>query len=257
MVGKGKNRSRPLIEDYHLLSYESLDSTNSEARRIAEGGGAHGAFIWARQQTNGRGRLDRNWISHDGNLFVSILLSPGNALAELPQLSFVAACAAAESIRPLMPEGSKVECKWPNDILINNRKVGGILLESFETRDGDAVCRWAVVGVGLNIDSCPEKTDFPATFLKDEGVELVSAKIVLSRFIHHFIIDYQRWQDEGFEPLRQQWLKQAWKLKKKLAVKQGESKLKGTFTGLDLQGGMELETTPGQKQIITSGDVLA
>jgi len=76
VVSRSKRRT-PLIDDYHLLTYHELDSTNEEARRLAEGGGAHGAFIWAHNQTGGRGRMGREWISQEGNLFVSALLSPG------------------------------------------------------------------------------------------------------------------------------------------------------------------------------------
>jgi BirA family transcriptional regulator, biotin operon repressor / biotin---[acetyl-CoA-carboxylase] ligase len=255
-VKKGSTRQSPLIDDFHLLSYESVDSTNDEARRLAEGGGSHGAFIWAREQTSGRGRMGRNWISHEGNLFVSVLLSPGQKLAELPQLSIVTALAAAVSIAPLLPNPQQVRCKWPNDILVGGKKVGGILLESFETTESDgSKKRWVVTGLGINVESCPDEVMHPATFLKNEGVELVSAKIVLSRFIHHFIECYQRWQDEGFEPIREDWLELAEAKGKQIKVQLPEESVSGIFKGMDKSGNLELEIANGKKRVITAGDV--
>src|SRR5687768_11257196 len=120
-----------LLNDYHLLSFDSLDSTNEEAKRLAKGGGCHGAVIWAKKQSDGRGRMGRNWVSSEGNLFVSILLQPQKQQQELAQLSFVAAVAAIEALEALLTDGDKLRCKWPNDILLADKKLGGILLESF------------------------------------------------------------------------------------------------------------------------------
>ena len=104
----------PLIESYHLLSYDTIDSTNEEARRLAEGGGSHGAVIWAKRQTAGRGRMGREWISAEGNLYVSVLLRPEMPLALCSQLSFVAAVAAAETVEGIVPQPKDIACKWPN-----------------------------------------------------------------------------------------------------------------------------------------------
>ncbi len=207
MPAKKPKTDSYLLNDYHLLSFDTLDSTNEEARRLAKGGGSHGAVIWAKRQTEGKGRMGRAWVSSEGNLFVSILLQPEKPLAELSQLSFVAAVAAIEALEALVP-GDRLQCKWPNDILLNDRKLGGILLESFQA--GDAGHSWVVVGVGVNVDSHPPRTEFPACCLKDAGVELVSAKIILSRFIHHFIERYNEWNVKGFAPVRKRWLPGGW-----------------------------------------------
>jgi BirA family biotin operon repressor/biotin-[acetyl-CoA-carboxylase] ligase len=245
------SRIRPnLIDDYHLLAYDELDSTNEEARRLAEGGGSHGAVIWARKQTKGRGRMGRQWVSQEGNLFCSVLLAPGCPLEVAGQLSFVAAVAAAETLQPIVGDEVSIRCKWPNDILLEGKKLGGILLESFEVNKE----RWVVVGVGINIDSCPEETDYPATFLKDAGVEIVSAKIVLSRFIHHFIQAYDLWSRRGFAPIRRSWLKFAHDKGEALRVRLPDATLDGQFDGLDPNGNLQLKTPQGRK-IIHAGDV--
>src|SRR5271154_795990 len=128
MAARKPKTNSNLLNDYHLLSFDALDSTNEEARRLANGGGCHGAVIWAKRQTEGKGRLGRVWISSEGNLFVSVLLQPDKPLKEFSQLSFVTAVAALEALEALIPEGRKLTCKWPNDILIDGRKLGGILL---------------------------------------------------------------------------------------------------------------------------------
>lgn len=243
-----------LLNDYHLLSFDSLDSTNEEAKRLARAGGSHGAVIWAKKQSEGKGRLGRNWLSADGNLFVSVLLQPQKPLAELSQLSFVAAVAAIEAIAPLV-EKSSLKTKWPNDILLSDRKLGGILLESFRTEGSDLP--WVIVGVGINIDSFPPRTEFPATCLKEAGVELVSAKIILSRFIHHFIECYNEWNNKGFTGLRKDWMANAWNLKQKITARLESGEVQGIFDGIDASGNLVLITDNRKKQVIHAGDVYA
>lgn len=244
-----------LLNDYHLLAYDELDSTNEEARRIAVKGGAqaHGAVIWAKRQTAGRGRMDRAWESREGNLFASILLAPGCDIAQASQLSFVAAIAAREAIVPLLPEGTEVECKWPNDILINGKKACGILLEAF-TPPGDGRL-WVVVGIGINVDSYPKDALFPATCIRESGVDLISAKIILSRLIHHFVTRYNQWQQRGFYGIRREWLAHAWQLKEKVRILLPTEELTGNFDGIDDSGSLVLKIPGGRRLVVPAGDL--
>lgn len=247
----------PLLESYHLLSYESLDSTNEEAKRLAIGGGGHGAVIWAKRQEAGKGRMGRTWISQDGNLFVSLLLSPPVAQEDWPQLSFAAVLAAADAVQPLLPQGEELNVKWPNDLLLNGRKLGGILLEAFNTpaKDGKPAKNWVVVGVGINIENCPPDAEIPATHLKAAGVEIVSAKIVLSRFIHHFMQRYDAWCVKGFKPIRTDWLKIAHAKGTPMRARLMNETIHGTFQGLDEAGGCKLKLDSGKERVVTAGDV--
>lgn len=246
-----KKQADNLLNSYHLLSFAEIDSTNEEAKRLAHAGGGHGAVIWAKKQSAGKGRMGRIWVSQEGNLFVSVLLKPQKPLIEFSQLSFVAANAALEALRPLMPKGARLACKWPNDILLGGKKLGGILLESFQAGDMGS---WVVVGLGLNIENCPAKMEFPATCLKDEGVELVSAKIVLSRFIHHFIEEYNLWSNRGFAPIRKRWTEAAWGKGKKLRARMPDNEIEGVFDGIDAHGALILKLG-GKKQKILAADV--
>ncbi|MFO0388416.1 MAG: biotin--[acetyl-CoA-carboxylase] ligase [Alphaproteobacteria bacterium] len=247
-----KKQTANLLNDYHLLSFDTLDSTNEEAKRLAKAGGGHGAVIWAKKQTAGKGRMSRNWVSANGNLFVSVLLQPEKPLSEASQLSFVAALAVVESLVDLLPKGKKIHCKWPNDILVGDKKLGGILLESFSAPDTG---NWVVVGVGVNVDSFPPRTEFPATSLKDVGVELVSAKIILSRFIHHFIERYNEWNTKGFAPVRKDWEQYAWGMGKTLCARLPDEEMEGIAEGIDPQGALILKLKDGKKRHILAADV--
>jgi BirA family biotin operon repressor/biotin-[acetyl-CoA-carboxylase] ligase len=239
-----------LLDSYHLLSFDTVDSTNEEAKRLAKGGGCHGAVVWAKKQTEGKGRMGRNWVSSEGNLFVSILLQPEKPAKEFSQLSFIAAVAAIEAITPLLPPGCKIQCKWPNDLIIDDKKTGGILLESFQV-NGEA---WVVVGLGINIESAPPKTEFPATCLKDAGVELVSAKIVLSRFVHHFIDNYNQWNIKGFLHIRKSWMENAWGIGKRLRARWPDGEAIGIAEGIDRDGSFIL-SEDGERQYIHAADI--
>ncbi len=247
----------PLVDDYHLLTYQHLDSTNDEARRLAEGGGAHGAFIWALNQMDGRGRRGNEWVSQRGNLFVSALLQPECEFKNLPQLSFVAAAAAHASVAPVLP-AAELKLKWPNDLMLGGAKLAGLLLESFETIDEDTgeTKRWAVIGLGMNIENAPANLERPATCMRHAGVELISAKIVLSRFIHHFVEWYELWQDDGFEPIKKYWLNHALHKDEPMEVLMGDECIMGTFAGMDDTGSLLLKEKTGEVRTISSGEVL-
>lgn len=251
-----KQAESNLLQDYHLLSYDVLDSTNEEAKRLAGGGASHGAVIWAKRQSAGRGRMGREWISAEGNLFVSVLLSPECDLQTCSQLSFVAAVAGAETLAGIVPGDEDISCKWPNDILLAGKKVGGILLESFTTLDERGKEKqWVVVGVGINVDSFPEHVMFPATCVRNAGVEIISAKIVLSRFIYNFIHQYDAWVKGGFKPVQKEWLKRAYRIGHGVEVLMGENKIEGMFDGIDAAGRLLVRGDSGAIQGISAGDV--
>ena len=253
-----KTDSKPLIEDYHLLAYDEIDSTNDEARRLATGGASHGAVIWAKSQAYGKGRMGREWVSENGNLFVTVLLSPDKPLAEFAELSFVTSLAVLEMLEPIVDNPAMLRLKWPNDILLNEKKIGGILLESFETENESGEKRsWVAVGIGVNVDSYPkENVRFPATCLTESGVQIISAKIVLSRFIHHFLERYDLWMSEGIEPVLEGWKEHAYRLGKKTEVRQGDVMIKGTFTDLRADGAMLLKDESGTMQELLAGDMM-
>lgn len=239
-----------------LYHYDSVDSTNAEARRLAEQGhDLAPAVIYAHRQVAGRGRYSRPWISDDGNLFVSLLLRPESAAMHLPQLSFVVAIAAAETLRYFIPEHSshRVSLKWPNDVLLDGRKIAGILLETVtvDTR------LYVIAGLGVNIQHAPSHTDYPATYLKMVGLDIISPKIVLSAFLSMMAQEYERWSEQGFDIIRSRWEERAQGIGETISVRTPELSYTGRFEGLAEDGSLLLHMPEtGERLTIYAGDII-
>ena len=122
--------SLQLPSPYRLVELESVDSTNAEAKRLAEAGAPDSTIVWAKRQTAGRGRRGRSWVSGEGNLYFSILLRLPYPSRNVMQLGFVAANAIADALQVASPPGTFVHVKWPNDVLVEGKKIAGILMEA-------------------------------------------------------------------------------------------------------------------------------
>ena len=241
---------------YRLVSLDSVDSTNEEAKRLALRGadaGADGTVVWARIQTAGRGRRGRAWSSPAGNLHCSVLLRPRCPAAVAAQLSFAAALAVVDAVAAVAGPRAAPRCKWPNDVLIGGRKVAGILLESEAGTEGSVA--WVVIGVGVNVTHFPEATETPATSLWAEGCTWLAAAEVLEAFCRAFLEWKGRLLDEGFAPVRAQWLRLAKGLGESIEVRLDKEILAGRFAGLDADGALILEGTDGGRRLIGAGEV--
>lgn len=240
---------------YNVIKYDTIGSTNAEAVRLArEGEDAYpdGTLIWALEQTGGQARRGREWESPVGNLYTSLILRPEVPLREAAQLGFVAALAVYDALGNIGPAGHQVHCKWPNDILLNEKKVAGILLES-QGGGGDTPPDWVVLGMGLNVASHPEKTEFPATSLRYEGWSN-TVEDILTAYTKSFLSGANRWLDQGFAPVRRDWI---WRCKGKgerVDVRLEKKTLTGIFEDMDEDGALLLNQD-GKTQRITAGDV--
>jgi BirA family biotin operon repressor/biotin-[acetyl-CoA-carboxylase] ligase len=235
-----------LPADYRLIRYETLASTNDEAKRLAAAGAADGTVIWAGAQTAGRGRRGRCWVSPPGNLYVSLLLRPDCPVAAAAQLGFVAAVALADAATRLAP-GLPVACKWPNDLLCGGRKLAGILLES-ETSCGERA-DFVVVGIGVNVVSSPDRVERAATSLAEQGAGGLTPARVLAAFAEAFAAWRETWQAEGFSPVRAAWLARASGLGEAVRVRLERTTLTGRFVDLDEAGALLLQQPAGQLRI--------
>lgn len=236
---------------WDLRAFDTLDSTNEEVRRQAEAGAGEGLAVLAREQTAGRGRRGRAWESPPGNLFLSLLLRPRATPAQAATLSFLTCVALADAVDLAMP-GLPLATKWPNDLLISGAKVAGILLES--RTSPEAALDWVVVGIGVNLKHHPEGTPYPVTDLGLHGVDAtpeVFAGWLLARYGYW----YDRWQTEGFAPVRAAWLARAQGLGKPVIVRLLDAELHGRFAALDDSGALLLELPDGRMQTVTAGDV--
>lgn len=222
---------------FTIHQFPELESTNSrafqkaEAREISEF-----EIILADQQSAGRGRMSRDWFSPKGNLYFSMILQPRVEAHLIPQISFLGILALRLAVEKLTK--NSVKNKWPNDLLINEKKVAGLLLESKFSHN---ICEFIVLGIGVNIDSSPEHAIFPADNLKNLGVEISPQKL-LKNFLDEFEKIYQNWLDFGFENSRKLWLKGAFRLHETITVKTDEGKLEGIFENLDEEGNLLIKS---------------
>ncbi len=238
---------------YRLVVHERIDSTNEEAKRLAADGAAGGALVWAGEQLAGRGRRGRGWASPPGNLYASLLLRPACPPARACQLNFVAAVALAEAVSSLLPAGTPVTLKWPNDVLVGGAKVSGILLEASAALDRSI--DWLIIGVGVNVASHPVDTPYPATSLQREGAADATAATILQAFAERFQVWYETWRGQGFVPVRARWLASARGLGEPIEVRLERETLQGRFGDLDESGALMLDMPDGARRQITTGDL--
>ncbi len=240
---------------YNLITFDSVDSTNAEAKILASKGeedAPDGTLIWAREQTSGRGRRGRVWDSPKGNLYTSLILRPEIPVSEAAQLSFVAALAVYDTLGNIGPAGHQVQCKWPNDILLNDKKVAGILLES-EGGNAERPADWIILGMGLNVEWHPDNTEFPATSLRFEGFSN-TVEDVLEAYSKSFLSWSNRWLNDGFTPIRQNWL---WRCKgkdEKIQVRLENETIHGVFKDMAENGALIIDVD-GTDRHISAGDV--
>ena len=250
-----------LPSGYRVNAHDLIDSTNEEARRLADAGEAGGCIVWAKEQTAGRGRRGRDWVSKPGNLYVSILLRPDALLADAAQLSFAAALAVKNSLQRLATNGNgppPLALKWPNDVLLHGKKLSGILLEgSGKTQPSPqgAQTDYLIVGIGINLRDHPDYTPYPATNMEAETGYKIDAEKAMKELVSEFDILYRTWLEDGFQAIRWLWLGSAFRLGEPIEVQQNDKRIKGIMSDLDEDGALRIETEDGKEVIVHAGDV--
>ena len=246
-------RSQPTLPPgCRLVCYDSVGSTNDEAKRLARDGAAEGTFVWALEQTAGRGRRGRTWVSPPGNLYASLILRPDCPAHRAAQIGFVAALATGDALGAMLPRLGRIAYKWPNDVLVNGRKIAGILLESEMTALDKLT--FLILGVGVNLTTSPRDMAFPATSVAEECDGEVVPAAMLEEFSGHFETWKKRWQTEGFAPVRAAWLEATTFRGEEIRVHLEAATLHGRFLDLDEQGALLLEAD-GEHRRIPAGEV--
>ncbi len=236
--------------------FAEIDSTNTEARRLAENGAAEGEVVVAEAQSRGRGRLGRVWESPPFvNLYLSIILRPNLAPAHAPQITLMAAVALAETVGAFL--GRPPAIKWPNDILVDGRKLAGILAEA--ACDSERV-EFVVLGIGVNLnygfDSMPAQLRERATSLTQLTGQPVARENLLRRLIQDLDRCYGELEESGFEVLRPRWeARLVWR-GRRVRVELGDQVLTGRVQGIEPSGALILEGDDGERRSIVAGDVI-
>ncbi len=249
---------RPLLNTHDLGQvlhwYEELGSTNDRAKELADDGAEHGTVVVAEAQTAGRGRRGRAWISPPRkNLYFSVVLRPELPPARAPELTLVASVALCDALRQA---GVAAGIKWPNDLLVGERKIGGILTEL--AAEPDRV-HWVVVGAGLNVNAGPD--DFPeelrgeATSLLIERGQPAPRALFAAACFTALEVWIDRHAEEGFGVVRDAWRERAVTLGREVIVKADGREIAGVAEDIDDAGALLVRGPAGVERIL-SGDVL-
>ena len=231
---------------------DEADSTNSLARDRAIAGERGPLWIAARRQTAGRGRRGRAWSGLDGNLFATGLYTlqcePGRAA----ELSFAAALAVCAVCDRALGDPQRARVKWPNDVLVDGRKVSGILLESGQAPGGGL---WLAVGIGINLAAHPDDAERPATSLAAATGASLHRETALSLLVEAFEQARQRWLRDGFGPVRDAWLARAHGLGERCEARLEGETVRGVFADLAPDGSLRMDLDNGGRRYISAGDV--
>ncbi len=240
---------KALFVGQRIFYYPSLTSTMEVARREAQQGAAEGTVIIADEQTAGRGRLRRVWLSPKGSIALSVILYP--SVTNLPSLIMLASLAVVHSIETVT--GLRTQIKWPNDVLINGRKVCGILIES-DVRGN--IVNYAIIGIGINVNL--KVADFPdilsiATSLSDELGRDVSRLSLIRCLLVEIERLYLALSAGG--SVYEEWRDNLVTLGKKVRAQTGETVYEGIAEAVDRDGSLLLRGFDGRLTKIIAGDV--
>ena len=236
-----------------IYHFETSESTNDTAKILGAQGAAEGAMVVAETQTAGRGRLGRYWLSPPGlGIYVSLLLRPPLPPNEMPQITLSTAVSVVRALTRAV--GVTPGIKWPNDLILKGKKLGGILTE-MET-ESDQI-RYLVVGMGLNVnnpDFSPELGGRGTSLLREEGRNFTRLTI-LKAWLEEFETLYKQFLAQGFPGILEEWKQHSVTLGKYVAVRQGPRQIEGLAMEITAEGALVLETAWGEEVKVTSGEI--
>jgi BirA family biotin operon repressor/biotin-[acetyl-CoA-carboxylase] ligase len=249
----GRCPPSPGAPAWEPLLLSETASTNDVAREQAARGAAAGFVVAAAHQTRGRGRLGRRWESTRGaGLYVSILLRPELALRDAGQLTILSSVAMADAVETVA--GFRPQIKWPNDLVVKGRKLGGLLIE---TEPAGARINWAVMGIGLNVNHEPE--NFPeelrdiATSLRIVAGRIFRRADLLVALLHALAARLA----QPFAGTREAWAASSLTLGQRVTLTTQRGVLHGQAVGLDPSGALLLRRESGEIDVVTAGDMQA
>jgi BirA family transcriptional regulator, biotin operon repressor / biotin---[acetyl-CoA-carboxylase] ligase len=256
-----------------IRHYPTIDSTNLEAHRLFAEGERGPLFLVADEQTAGKGRLDRSWVSVKGNCYSTLILplnrhsGESRSLSETelqkipafagmttiglestPQIGFVVALAVAEVVRGIA--NTKSFLKWPNDVLVNGAKIAGILCEILSTNP-----LTIGIGCGINVAHAPTGLAYLTTCLAAEGATTTRDQVFQS-YVSALTYWLQMWnQGQNFAAIRSAWMQSAIGIGETITMRNADQHLTGAFEGLTEQGAVILKPPHGPPFIVYAGDM--
>lgn len=254
-MGVVTERTAGTVFSHTFRHYDELGSTNDEARRLAGKGVPEGVVVVTECQTAGRGRLGRRWVSPASKgLLFSVVLRPDMPLSDAHMLTIVAGVAAAEALEKLVEK--RVAIKWPNDLILDDRKVGGILMEVAGEQD---LVEWVVLGIGLNVNT--EYREFPVQIRKTATSMMMATERcydrseVLGDLLASISAHYTYALRNGFDRCLSGFRERDYLYRRTITVETRQGPVVGTAAGIDDRGALLVEL--GQRRIRSfyAGDV--
>lgn len=251
---------------YRLEAHDTIASTNARALELAQSGDPGNLWVVSDRQEAGRGRRGRTWETPKGNLAASLLVIDGVDLSNAATLGFVAGLALSDALAKIAPSidlavgidgadgrnGSRFELKWPNDVLFGGAKLAGILLESAMIRGSKPA---VVIGIGVNVVASPEGLPYPATSLRDKGID-ATAQNLFSCLSQGWVENVGIWDGaRGLRAVRDRWLARAAGLGSEVAVRAEGRIVRGRFETIDEACRFVIRGEDGSTVTITAGDV--
>ncbi|WP_341813355.1 biotin--[acetyl-CoA-carboxylase] ligase [Wolbachia endosymbiont (group B) of Germaria angustata] len=256
------------FEGFHIHHYKEVPSTNKEALGLIEKGISNETVIIADKQTEGRGRTGKSWISPEGNLYASLIINQETDVSKLTELTFVTALAVGNTLLSLNFLNNQTHCgvipvsrtgmtrdpfindlnlqyKWPNDVLIDGKKISGILLEKKSNSN------WLIIGIGINVNHAP----LPGTTCISNYGGSVSNIDLLKKLIINFNKLRKQWLFDGFHAIREMWLKKAFKMNEQISVKLVDKLYEGIFADIDKSGKLVLQQKDGSLIYFDAGEL--
>ncbi|MBI1941586.1 MAG: biotin--[acetyl-CoA-carboxylase] ligase [Acidobacteria bacterium] len=250
---------RPELGDnqigHRIVHYFRTDSTNTAALALAAKGAAHGTVVLAEEQTAGRGRFGRAWFSEKSSgIYASIVLRPPLAPAVAPMITLMTAVAAHQAVSTTT--GLPVDIRWPNDVLVNGKKVCGILTEMNAEVDR---LHAVVVGIGINVNhhEMPEELREIATSLRIEGRKTYSRSHLLVALLKELARKYYLLLDEGGAAIARRWAAgSTYAEGKRVRVRTNSEEFVATTAGLEPSGALRIRREDGREEAMVSGEIL-
>lgn len=230
-----------------------MDSTNNKAKELAKEGGEEGILVITRKQTNGKGRLGRNWQSPKGsNILMSLILRPQLQPEQFCQLSIVSAVTLCEVLQDVT--GLEAKIKWPNDIVINGKKVCGILIELCTDVHND-YCAILGIGINVNVPHFPKSLPY-ATSLYLEGGTTYKKEIIIEQFLKCFEKEYKTFQStKNILFLKKRYEKNCITLHKTVKLIKGQDEIIAHAYDITDNGALCVQYSDGSKEMIGHGEV--
>lgn len=235
-----------------IVFKETVESTQKEAHKIAEES-EEGTLIIAEEQTAGRGRMTRAWHSPKGTgIWMSLILKPNLPPVKAPQFTLIAAVAVAEAIQDVT--GLTPEIKWPNDLLMNGKKITGILTEL--QADADRI-RSIIIGIGMNVNqqAFPAELEDIATSLAIEKGETISRAKLVQAILKNIEIYYKEYVENGFASIKQKWESFAVSIGRHITARTVNGSIRGKAIGITEEGVLKLQDEEGIIHSIYSADI--